>query len=78
MAPNVEVLNSTADEQAPDDKWLDMQEKIGQALAGLAESLDKLSASRSQQDLDSLETALAQFRTQAEELSSLAKSASPI
>ena len=72
-----QLLDSTADEQHSDE-WLTMQGKIEQALAGLAESLDKLSASRSQQDLDTLEATLDHFRTQAEELSSLAKSASPI
>ena len=72
-----QLPSSAADEQHA-DQWLAMQRKIEQSLAGLAESLDKLSSSRSQQDLDSLEAILAQFRTQAEELSALAKSVSPI
>ncbi|MCK4850972.1 MAG: HD domain-containing protein, partial [Phycisphaerae bacterium] len=72
-----QLPSSATDEQHPDE-WLTIQSKIEQALAGLAESLDKLSSSRSQQDLDSLEATLAQFRSQADELSALAKSASPI
>ncbi len=62
-----------ADEQ-PADEWTNVQQKIEESLASLAESLDKLSASRSQQDIDSVEAALSQFQSQAEELSSLAKS----
>ena len=63
----------SAENQLPPDRWTPTQLKIEEALADLAESLDKLSSSRSGQNLDSLEIVLAQFQTQAEDLSALAK-----
>lgn len=66
-------LPSSADDQQLPDEWASIQPKIEEALSDLAESLDKLSESRSQQNLDSLETTLAQFQSQADELAVLAK-----
>ena len=56
------------------EDWIDMQQQIEEALSELTESFDKLTNSRSSQDLDRLTHVVDQFRNQAEELSALAQS----
>ena len=70
-----QLISQALQEQT--DEWSPMQQKIEQALVGLAESFDKLTANRSLQDVQRLTAIMAQFRTQAEELSQLAQSVTP-
>ena len=70
-----QLISQALQEQT--DEWSPMQQKIEQALVGLAESFDKLTASRSLQDIDRLAGIMAQFRSQAQELSQLAQSIPP-
>ena len=59
------------------DEWVDMQQRIEDALTGLTDSFDRLTSTRSSQDLDRLDIVMEQFRDQAEELSSLVQAAGP-
>ena len=73
MIASLEIAPTT--QQQPDE-WLVMEEKLEQTLASLAENLGKLTASRTEHDLEKLAVQISQFRVQTEELSRLAKSVS--
>ena len=53
------------------DEWSAMQQRIEQTLVNLTESFDRLTTRRSEQDIERLAGIVAQFRNQAEELSTL-------
>lgn len=74
VARSANMLEQTQTTREQANEWSTMQRRIEQALVNLAESFDRLTTNRCQQDIERLAGIVAQFRSQAEELSALVQS----